>query len=77
MDEHPAAELKEPSKLAQLESILFVASGPVTTGRLASALDMTNRQVEKLLDTLAESYADRGLTLQWGQDKSIQLTELS
>ncbi len=49
---------------AQLESLLFVADGPVSVGRLAEALETTVGQVEKALTALEASYVDRGLRLQ-------------
>lgn len=58
---------------ALLESVLFVASGPVSIGRLAKALETTPAVVQNLLDALADEYATRGLRLQWsGSD--VQLT---
>ena len=61
----------EPS--AVVESLLFVASGPVPVSRLASTLGMTKRKVENLLYKLQEDYATRGLNLQWTND-GVQLT---
>ena len=61
------------SPLAELESILFVASGPVSPYRLATALDTTPAAVEKMLATLEEEYATRGLRLQWSGN-AVQLT---
>ncbi|MCA9955207.1 MAG: SMC-Scp complex subunit ScpB [Ardenticatenaceae bacterium] len=58
---------------ALLESVLFVASGPVSLQRLAKALETTPAVVQSLLDSLANEYATRGLRLQWtGND--VQLT---
>lgn len=63
----------ELNHLALLESLLFVASGPVSTSRLGAALDISPANVRSLLGDLADSYANRGLRLQWiGQ--SVQLT---
>lgn len=61
------------NKLAQLESLLFVASGATPVSRLARALDETSRSVEKLLDQLQEQYVSRGLNLQW-TDEGVQMT---
>lgn len=58
---------------ALIESILFVASGPVSTGRLAKTLEITPAAVETLLGTLEEDYRHRGLRLQWS-GSSVQLT---
>ena len=58
---------------ALLESLLFVASGPVSVGRLANVLDASQTAVRKALQILADDYADRGLRLQW-HDGQVQLT---
>lgn len=52
------------SMAAQVESLLFVADAPVSTGRLAKALEVTEGQVEKGLAELEAVYAERGLRLQ-------------
>jgi segregation and condensation protein B len=52
------------SVAAQVESLLFVADGPVSVGRLAEALEITPGQVEGALSDLAETYVGRGLGLQ-------------
>ncbi len=58
---------------ALLESVLFVASGPVSMHRLSKALETTTAVVKNLLDSLEVEYATRGLRLQWtGND--VQLT---
>jgi segregation and condensation protein B len=63
----------ELSHSALLESILFVASGPVSTARLSTVLDISPAAVNVLLRDLEESYQDKGLRLQWiGQN--VQLT---
>ena len=49
---------------AQVESLLFVADGPVSVGRLAEALEVTAGQVERALADLTVAYAGRGLCLQ-------------
>ena len=61
------------SAQALLESLLFVASGPVSAARLAVALEMTPAAVEGLLRGLADEYAGRGLRLQWSGGM-VQLT---
>jgi segregation and condensation protein B len=58
---------------ALLESVLFVASGPVTPSRLATALETTPSVVERLLHDLAADYHSRGLRLQWSGN-AVQLT---
>lgn len=63
----------EISPIAQLESLLFVASGPVSINRLSSVLDISSAKVKTVLSDLEEGYHDRGLRLQWvGQ--GVQLT---
>lgn len=56
-----------------VESVLFVASGPVPVGRLAKALEVTTAVIENALQTLAADYQTRGLRLQWSGD-AVQLT---
>lgn len=61
------------SLTALLESVLFVASGPVSTHRLSKALETTPAVVNNLLQLLEADYQTRGLRLQWsGND--VQLT---
>ena len=64
----------EPLSLeALIESLLFVADGAVPIGRLAEALEVSNRDVEAALASLAQNYRQRGLSLQRFRDK-VQLT---
>lgn len=56
-----------------LESMLFVASGPVAVSRLGKVLELTPTKTESLLRELEASYADRGLRLQWNGSQ-VQLT---
>jgi segregation and condensation protein B len=49
---------------ARVESLLFVADGPVSIGRLAEALEVTPGQVERGLADLEAIYVGRGLRLQ-------------
>jgi segregation and condensation protein B len=49
---------------AAVEALLFVADSPVSVGRLAEALQVTPEQVERALDDLEATYAERGLRLQ-------------
>jgi segregation and condensation protein B len=59
---------------AALETLLFVAAGPVTPGQLAEALELKQDTIEEALHGLAEDYADsRGLRLQWHGGR-VQLT---
>jgi segregation and condensation protein B len=49
---------------AAVEALLFVADSPVSVGRLAEALQVTPGQVERALEDLEATYAERGLRLQ-------------
>lgn len=62
------------SPLARLESLLFVASGPVSPGRLAAALELSVATVSGLLRELAAEYEGRGLRLQWSGNGLVQMT---
>ena len=61
------------SKPALVESTLFVASGPVSVGRLAKTLEVSTAVINNALQTLAEEYQSRGLRLQWSGSE-VQLT---
>jgi segregation and condensation protein B len=61
------------SHTAMLESILFVASGPVSSSRLGTVLDMSPAAVRSLLFDLEQDYLNRGLRLQW-TGQNVQLT---
>jgi segregation and condensation protein B len=65
--------MDEPSIAALVESVLFVASGPVTSGRLAQTLDTTPAVVDSVLHSLEVTYAGRGLRLQ-RSGSAVQLT---
>lgn len=59
---------------ASLEALLFSASGPVTVGQLASALDIPAEKVQLQLDKMQKMYLEgRGLRLQWHGGR-VQLT---
>lgn len=58
---------------AKLESVLFVASAPVSITRLSQTLEITPNATRKLLSKLEEQYVERGLRLQW-LDEGVQLT---
>ena len=62
-----------PELSAMVESILFVASGPVTTGRLAKVLDTTPAVIENILRSLDVDYQTRGFRLQ-RSGSYVQLT---
>lgn len=52
--------------------MLFVADEPLSTYRLAEALDVTSSRVERALDELETMYVERGLCLQ-RIDNRVQL----
>lgn len=58
---------------ALVESMLFVASGPVSTYRLAQALETTTAVIDNLLGALEADYQTRGLRLQ-RSGNDVQLT---
>jgi segregation and condensation protein B len=58
---------------ALLESLLFVASGPVSADRLAKSLELSPSYVLKVLRSMDEEYRNRGLRLQWS-GSLVQLT---
>ncbi len=58
---------------ARVESVLFVAEEPVSTYRLAQALDVTTQAIEQALDELRDQYQGRGLRLQVSNG-GVQLT---
>jgi segregation and condensation protein B len=60
---------------ALVESLLFVADGPVPVARIAEALEVSVRDAEAALKTLEAGYVSgrRGLSLQRFRDK-VQLT---
>lgn len=60
---------------AIIESLLFVADAPVPVTQLAEAVERNVRDVETALQSLAESYASRGLRLQRKNDR-VQLTSV-
>lgn len=62
------------SPLAMLESVLFVAGGPVSPNRVAAALEITPAQARDLLNDLEESFRERGLRLQRSAGGMVQLT---
>lgn len=49
---------------AQIEAILFIAPEPISIGQLARTLETTNYQIETGLETLEQSYDDRGICIQ-------------
>ena len=70
MIQNPAPAI---SQLMTLESLLFVASGPVSPARLGAALELPPATVLALLRELEAHYSERGLRLQW-HNGLVQLT---
>lgn len=64
---------KEPNAEALIESVLFVADGPVAISRLGRLLNLPQASVDSLLRNLADQYQDRGLRLQ-RSGNDVQLT---
>src|SRR5574341_747623 len=58
---------------ALLESLLFVADGPVPISQFAAALEASPRAIEAALDELESVYQHRGLRIQREKDR-VQLT---
>lgn len=73
MQEQNQLVLNEISMTALLESVLFVASGPLSVGRLAKVLETTPAVIDNLLHELGKDYRDRGIRLQWSGSE-VQLT---
>jgi segregation and condensation protein B len=57
---------------AQIEGLLFVSDGPVSTGRLAEAVGVSPAKVERALERLEEGYSGRGLRIERAGSK-VQL----
>lgn len=73
MIDRSATTVRDLSLSAYLESLLFVASGPVSAARLAKALGTSPAVVASLLHELEREYAGRGLRLQ-RSNGAVQLT---
>ncbi len=61
-----------PTPKVLVESLLFVAEGPVPTAAIARALDISEANVDALLQELANDYQGRGIRLQRVREK-VQL----
>jgi len=57
------------SLVARVESLLFVADEPVPAGRLASALEVSEAEIEAALEQLEHEYQARGVRLQRKGDR--------
>ncbi|MDX1613964.1 MAG: SMC-Scp complex subunit ScpB [Candidatus Promineifilaceae bacterium] len=64
IDSHAPPASNRLQLAAELESVLFVASGPVSINRLATTLQTTAREIEDLLSELQQHYAQAGIRLQ-------------
>jgi segregation and condensation protein B len=53
---------------AVIESLLFVSEDPVPAVSLARTLDASRKDIDRALDVVAESLAERGVRLQIGPD---------
>ena len=73
MHEQNQLVLNDISLTALLESVLFVASGPLSVGRLAKILETTPAVIDNLLHELESDYRGRGIRLQWSGSE-VQLT---
>lgn len=73
MEESPEISVK-PSLSAQIEALLFVASGPVSAHQVAEILQVKPSEVEAELKSIQAHYqAGHGIRLQWHAG-SVQLT---
>jgi segregation and condensation protein B len=66
----------EDSLVALVESLLFVADGPVTLEQLSRALEVELPLIKQAVDALSERFGNRGLRLQW-QAQRVQLVTAS
>ncbi len=73
MNKNGTSAQQEIGLAALVESMLFVASGPVSISRLAKALETTQTAVKSLLRELDNEYQTRGIRLQW-TGNNVQLT---
>ena len=67
----PSADL--PALAARVEALLFVAPAEVGLTQLASALEVTSREIELALDWLDGAFQQRGMQIQ-RSNRSVQLT---
>ena len=71
----PAEADAQPDALelrALVEALLFVSDGPVTSGALSRALDVTPHRIERALDALDGALREHGVQLQRGPE-GVQL----
>lgn len=68
----PSREIR-PEVIASIESVLFVASEPVSLVHLATVIEISTEEVQASLENLQELYQERGIRIQWHGGK-VQLT---
>jgi len=73
MTNDTATSPEDLSLTSLIESLLFVASGPIPIGRLARVLETTPSVIESLLHIMSEEYRRKGLRIQWSGNE-VQLT---
>ena len=68
-------EIQKNTLFAQIEALLFVSSGLISSGQIAKALEVSDTEVEKTLKALEEHYVAHGHGLRLMRVKSrVQLT---
>ena len=65
---------KELSLLDKIEGLLFVAPGPVTISQISSSLEITNNEVEKVIEGLSARYGESGGLCIQNHKGRIQIT---
>lgn len=68
-DQPPDQSQPSLSLVAIVESLIFVADEPVSVGRLASALEVSEAEVEAIIEQLEHDYQARGIRLQRKGDR--------
>ncbi len=76
MTEEKSSQTKQKNNLgltALVEAILFVSPEPVSANQIGSLLDVPPREIKNAFTELDQLYADRGIRLQYHQNK-VQIT---
>ncbi len=68
-DRSPDQSQPSLSLAARVESLIFVADEPVSTERLASALEVSEAEIEAAIEQLEHAYQGRGVRLQRKGDR--------
>lgn len=55
----------DPKIAARIETLLFVASAPVTVNQISESLQVTAKEVEITLQQLIKAYEDKGINIQY------------